>query len=108
MSRAILMLAILMGFQFFSMLSEAKSFIGFKKSPTSTLDDMVDPVTHFLENESRYEIIIGKHPAFYIFPKVQNAAEVKLFLQESQDKKKRLKFIIDVFSLQIISIESFE
>ncbi|MDG0814804.1 hypothetical protein [Bdellovibrio svalbardensis] len=106
MKHLIVLLFILLGVQTIAMSAEAKTFTGFKRIPTSIVNELNGPVREFIETDSQFKILIGKHAAFYNFPKDQNAVELKQLLEESTKSKKTLKFKVDAVTRQIISIET--
>lgn len=105
MKKIISALFIILGAQVFVMTANAKTFTGFKRKPASVVSTVSGPVTQYVETEHSFKIMIGKHAAFYTFPKDQNAAELKALLESSSKAKKSLKFTYDAATLEVISIE---
>ena len=105
MKKLISTLLVIMGVQAFVMTANAKIFNGFKRKPASVVSTESGSVTRYVETEHAFKIMIGKHAAFYTFPKDQNAAELKALLDNSNKTKKSLKFTFDAATLEVISIE---
>lgn len=100
-----LLVFVLLAVQITALDVEAKVFSGFKRSPTSVVNELEGPVRILIETDKQFKILIGKHAAFYNFPKDQNEADLRQALERSHTTNIPFKFKVDRLSHQIISID---